>query len=136
VRGLPPDAAARVEKQDLMTLIRRLATATAARSADWQMRAADVYSWSSVEGSINVGSRDGDGAPPYQLVVYNGRGEAVDELTSELLRNDQPAPWNDDLRELYRSARRNALRADDVIEALIGALPTGQEAPAADAQEL
>jgi hypothetical protein len=135
VRGLPPDAAARVEKQHLTTLIRRLATATAARSAKWQVRGADVYSWSSAEGSINVGSRDGDGAPPYQLVVYNRRGEPVDELTSELVRDEQPAPWNDDLHELYRSARRSAMGADDVIEALIAALPTGQETPVGDARE-
>ena len=135
MRGLPADAAARVEKQHLTTLIRRLASATVARSAKWQVRGADVYSWTSTEGSINVGSRDGDGAPPYQLVVYNRRGEPVDELTSELVRDDQPAPWNDDLRELYRSARRNAMGADDVIEALIAALPAGQEAPVADAQE-
>jgi hypothetical protein len=33
------------------------------------------------------------------------------------------------LAELYRAARRSALRADDVIEALIGALPRPENAP-------
>ena len=135
MRGLPSDAAARVEKQHVTTLIRRLAAATAARSAGWQVREPDVYSWSSTEGSLTVGSRDGDGAPPYELVVYNRHGAAVDEVASELLRDDQPAPWNEDLRELYRSARRSALGADDVIEALIAALPTGKGTPVADEQE-
>lgn len=130
MRGLSADAAARLERRHLTTLIRRLAAATAARAAEWQVRDPDVYSWSSVEGSISVGSRDGD--PPYELAIYNGRGERVDELASELVRGDQPAPWNDDLLELYRLARRSALRADDVIEALIAALPTGDRAAAVD----
>jgi hypothetical protein len=132
VRGLSADAAARLEKRHLTTLIRRLAAATAARAAEWQVRDPDVYSWSSAEGSISVGSRDGDGDPPYELAIYNRRGERVDELASELVRGDQPAPWNDDLLELYRLARRSALRADDVIEALIAALPTGDGAALAD----
>ncbi|MFL5923529.1 MAG: hypothetical protein ACJ75Q_00230 [Gaiellaceae bacterium] len=38
------------------------------------------------------------------------------------------------MRELDWFARRSALRADDVIEALIAALPTGEETPVAGAQ--
>jgi hypothetical protein len=45
------------------------------------------------------------------------------ELTSQLVGDDRPAEWNKPLADLYRAARRSALRADDVIEALIEALP-------------
>ena len=36
----------------------------------------------------------------------------------------KPAAWNDTLAKLYRAARRSGLRADDIIDALIEALPT------------
>jgi hypothetical protein len=106
----------------LTKLGKRLAAATTAGAAEWQVRELDVYSWSAGEGGVSVASRDRDAEPPYELVVYNPAGEKVDELASELV-GDQPAPWNDALAELYRAARRSALRADDIIDALIGALP-------------
>jgi ankyrin repeat protein len=111
-------------KERLATLVRELATATAAGAAEWQASEPDVYVWRSAQGAVSVASRDRDGDPPFELVVFNAGDERVDELASELLEDDQPAPWNDDLLELYRLARRSALRADDVIEALIAALPT------------
>jgi hypothetical protein len=111
-------------KERLTTLVRELAASTAAGAAEWQASEPDVYSWRSSEGAVSIGSRDRDGEPPYELVVYNPGDERVDELASELLEDDQPAPWNEALVELYRLARRSALRADDVIEALIAALPT------------
>ncbi|MFL5923528.1 MAG: hypothetical protein ACJ75Q_00225 [Gaiellaceae bacterium] len=114
----------------LTTLVRELAVATAAGAAEWQASQPDVYSWRSSEGAVSVGSRDRDGDPPYELVVFNAGDEKVDELASELLADDQPAPWNDALLELYRVARRSALGAEDVIEALIGSLPGGGKAEA------
>jgi hypothetical protein len=117
------------EKQRLMTLARRLAAATASREADWQAREPDVYIWESSagSGSVSVASRDRDGEPPFELAVYNPAQERVDELGSALLDDDQPAPWNDALATLYRAARRSALRADDIVEALIDALPAASE---------
>jgi starvation-inducible outer membrane lipoprotein len=79
--------------------------------------------WDGEQGSVSVQSRDKDGEPPYQLVVFNTDGAKVDELTSQLLENDQLAEWNEPLAILYRSARRSALNADEVIDALIQALP-------------
>ena len=112
-----------LEKQRLMTLARRLASATSARAARWEVRDGDIYAWESAEGSVTIASRDRDQEPPYELTVYNADGDAVDELTSDLLDDDQPAPWNETLVELYRTARRSALRADEVIEALMDSLP-------------
>jgi hypothetical protein len=108
----------------LTTLAGRLADATTSRAAQWRIGDGDVYSWMATEGSVTIASRDRDGEPPYELTVHNADGEQVDELTSELLADDQPAPWNVALAELYRAARRSALRADDIIDALIDALPS------------
>ena len=109
--------------QRLTELAERLATATNGRSAQWELGGADTFVWRATEGSVTVGSRDRDGEPPYELTVSNPAAERVDELTSELLAGDQPAPWNDALVDLYRAARRSALRAYDIIDALIEALP-------------
>jgi hypothetical protein len=119
------------DTERLIMLAERLATATATRTAEWQVADADVFTWSSARGSVRVASRDRDGEPPYELTVYNDDGQKVDQLTSELLDDDQPAPWNDTLVELYRIARRSALRADDIIEALMAELPSsdGEDEP-------
>lgn len=111
-----------LEKERLMVLAERLAAATAERTAQWQLTADDVYSWAATEGTVTVASRDRDGEPPFELTLYNAGAEKVDELTSELLAGDEPAPWNEPLAELYRVARRSALGADDVIDALLDRL--------------
>jgi hypothetical protein len=115
--------AADANKQRLTDLTERLAAATTARAARWQLEGDDVFVWSAADGVVTVGSRDHDGEPPYELAVYNPARERVDELASDLLEDDQPASWNDALGDLYRAARRSALRADDIIDALIEALP-------------
>jgi len=124
VRRPPHLVTARLEKERLMTLAHRLAVATAAGGAEWSVRELELFSRSSAQGTVTVASRDRDGDPPYEMAVYNLDGEQVDELTSVLLDRDEPAPWNEALAELHRVARRNALHADDIIEALIAALPT------------
>jgi hypothetical protein len=112
----------------LITLGNRLAAATTAGAAQWEVRELDVYSWTAAEGALSVASRDRDAEPPYELVVYNPDGEKIDELASELV-DDEPAAWNDTLAELYRAARRSALRADDIIDALLGSLPKDDRSP-------
>jgi hypothetical protein len=116
-----------LDKQRLTTLARRLAAATASGTAEWEVRELDIYTWESGDGSVSIASRDRDGEPPFELLVYNASQERVDELGSALLEDDEPAPWNDALATLYRVARRSALHADDIIEALIGALPASGE---------
>jgi hypothetical protein len=124
VKRPTPVAAARLENEQLTTLARRLIAATATGETQWQGREPDCYHWASGYGSVRVSSRDRDGEPPYELAVYNTRDEKVDELSSELI-GDEPEAWNRALAELYRAARRNALGADEIVEALIGALGTG-----------
>ena len=116
------------EKQRLTNLARRLAAATSAREARWKTGDDDVYIWTAKEGAVTIVSRDRDDEPPYELAVFTPNNQRVDELTSALLEDDRPAPWNEALVELYRVARRSALGADDIIDALVAALPaTGSD---------
>lgn len=111
------------DKERLTVLAQRLAAATATRAVEWQLADADVFTWRSNGGAVTIASRDRDGEPPYELSLQNHEQQRVDSLTSELLEDDLPAPWNDVLVELYRVARRSALRADEIIDALMAALP-------------
>ena len=120
----------------LIVLCERLAAATRAGATEWQDEGNDAYRWQHADGTVTIGARDGDGQPPYELAIANGRGVRVEELESALVENDLPAPWNDPLTDLYRAARRSALKADEIIDTLIAALPhdveggrRGQTAP-------
>ena len=108
----------------LIELCERLADATATREVEWRREGEDEYIWERKEGRIAIGARDRDGQPPYELTVFNGDGAKVEELASALVDDDRPAEWNDALAELYRVARSNALGADEIIAALMHALPT------------
>lgn len=111
-----------VDSGRVVVLCERLADATRAGTAKWRGEGEDTFLWEGEQGSVSVQSRDNDGEPPYQLVVFNANGVKVEELASQLVENDRPAEWNEPLAVLYRSARRSALNADEVIDALIEAL--------------
>ena len=127
--------AVRSDHARLIALCERLSAATLAGDAKWRGEGEDHYIWERPEGAVAVDARDRDGQPPYQLTVLNSNQEKVEDLTSALVDDDQPAPWNEPLAELYRVARRSALRADEIIDALMEALPKpgaghqGAEAP-------
>lgn len=114
--------AVQAENGRVVVLSERLADATHKGGAEWLREGEDVFVWQGEQGSVSIGSRDKDGEPPYQLVVVDSNGEKLEDLTSQLVDNDRPAEWNEPLAELYRAARRSALRADEVIQALIDAL--------------
>jgi hypothetical protein len=110
-----------LDKQQLAQLALRLAEATAAKRIEWRSPEADVFEWAAAGGIVTVASRDRDSQPPFELAVFNGNRQKLDDLESDLI-DDQPAPWNGALADLYSVARRSALRADDVIEALLSTL--------------
>jgi len=122
------------DRAPIVVLCDRLAGATLARHAEWDSENEDTYLWRRSEGAVTIGSRDRDGEPPYVLAVRNPDGEVVDELASDLGEDDEPAPWNDALSELYRVARRSAMRADDIIDALMQSLPPTHAEPLAGVQ--
>jgi hypothetical protein len=112
------------ELDRLVLLCQRLVEATASRQVEWRLdeEEDDLFAWAHEAGSVSITSRDGDADPPYELGVYNPDREKVEELSSDLVGDDEPAPWNEPLAQLYRAARRSALRADDIIDAMIDAL--------------
>jgi hypothetical protein len=111
----------------LIVLCERLAGTTRAGAAEWRDEGNDTYLWNHAGGAVTIGARDGDGQPPYELAISNPQGLRVEELESALVESDLPAPWNEALADLYRAARRSALKADEIIDALIAALPTDTE---------
>lgn len=111
----------------LIALCDRLAAATRAGAAEWRDEGNDTYLWQNADGTVRIGARDGDDQPPYRLAIANQQGVRVEEVESALVGNDLPAPWNEPLADLYRAARRSALKADELIDALIAALPTETE---------
>lgn len=111
----------------LIVLCERLAEATLAGHVEWRSEGEDRYVWEHETASVAVGARDKDGQPPYDLAVLDRNGEQLEELTSALVGDDRPAPWNEPLSELYRVARRSGLHADEIIDALIAALPVHRE---------
>jgi hypothetical protein len=124
----------RIDADRLVLLCQRLVEATASRQVAWRLDEEededDLFEWADKAGSVSITSRDGDGDPPYELGIYNPDHEKVEELSSDLVGDDEPAPWNEPLAHLYRVARRSALRADDIIDALIDALLVSEaEAP-------
>lgn len=123
----------RIDAERLILLCQRLAEATVSRQVEWRLAGEerDLFEWAGEAGFVSIASRDGDGDPPFELAIYNRDNEEVEELSSDLVGDDEPAPWNEPLAELYRVARRSALRADDIIDALIDALPVS-EAEAAE----
>jgi ankyrin repeat protein len=114
--------ALRTDHARLIVFCDRLAHATLSAAAEWRGEGDDHYKWERAEGSVSIGARDRDGQAPYELAVFNGAGDKVEELVSALV-DDEPAEWNEPLAELYRVARRSALHADEIIEALMKALP-------------
>jgi hypothetical protein len=125
--------AVQTDRAGIAVLCERLLDATRAGYVEWRREDEDVFVWQAEQAGVSIGSRDKDGEPPYQLVVVNGDGEKLEELTSELVEDDQPARWNEPLAGLYRSARRKALGADEIIEALIQTLPTRRAARSSSA---
>ena len=106
----------------LILLCQRLVTATTYGEAEWQGDDEDRFTWVNPEGAVTIGTRDRDGQPPYELAIMNRDGQRVEQLFSALVGDDEPARWNEHLAELYRVARRSALHADEIIDALIAAL--------------
>jgi hypothetical protein len=112
----------------VIVLCKRLAEATSSGDVEWRAEDEDWYLWEHPEGAVAIGARDRDGQPPYELQIMNGEGQRVEQLLSALVADDQPAPWNEPLAELYRLARRSALHADEIIDALIAGLQSGTDA--------
>jgi hypothetical protein len=107
------------DTNQLAKLAERLLDGTRLRSVHWRPAEVETYTWGTTDGSVTIASRDRDGEPPYELAIFNPENVKVDTLKSDLLPGDVPAPWNGALADLYAAARRDALGADDLIDALM-----------------
>jgi hypothetical protein len=116
----------------LVELCERLAAATTQGDADWAADEETSFVCRRRAGSVGIRSRDADGEPPYELIVYGPNGAKVENLLSEWNREEEPAFWNPALAELYRAARRNALGVDRILDDLFAELPPARpvKAPA------
>ena len=66
----------------------------------------------------------------FRLCLLNTRGAVVDSLETEW-NFPEPGPmhWNQDLADLYHSARRVAHNVDDAIDSLLADIEKGISAP-------
>lgn len=110
------------DNQRLIVLCERLCEATLAGVAAWRVEGEDAFVWEREQGSVSITHRDLEGRLRHEVAIFNPAGEQVDELSSEL-RDEEPAGWNETLAELHRLARRSALHADEIVDALIEAIP-------------
>jgi hypothetical protein len=109
----------------LSELSQRLTSATTTRAIKWVPEPGKDTSfvYGRKNGSVVIRSRDGDGEPPYELVLYNAEGNRIETLESYWEDRDEPAFWNRSLEELYRAARGNALGIDELIDEIMSELP-------------
>jgi hypothetical protein len=107
----------------LVELCERLAAATTQGEVEWTAEEETSFVYKRRAGSVGVRSRDRDGEPPYELMVYGPDGAKVENLFSEWTPDEEPAFWNPALAEVYRAARRNALGVDRILDDLFAELP-------------
>jgi hypothetical protein len=110
----------------LLALARELLEKTRNGLIKWKPDAALAsFAIRTRRGSVVVGSRDGDGQEPFTLTVLNPEGQAIEALVSEWWKIDpdfgprEPAPWNDLLADLYRTARANAVDLEGIIDGIL-----------------
>ncbi|MFI6609711.1 hypothetical protein [Streptomyces sp. NPDC050507] len=84
-----------------------------------------TFTVSLTRGTISIWSVDGDDLHPYTLQVRGERGQVVEEVeTPRLNAEDEHAftPLQNDIKDLYLSARRNALNIDAVLRQMLNDL--------------
>jgi hypothetical protein len=107
----------------LVELCERLASATVLGGVEWVPEEETAFVCKKRSGTVAIRSRDRDGEPPYELVIFNRDGAKVESLFSEWSAEQEPAYWNKAFADLYRAARRQALGVDKLVDDLLGELP-------------
>jgi hypothetical protein len=104
----------------LAGLVIRLAELTRGAQARWELAEADrddSFTYATPAGAVTVSSRDNDGRDPYVLAIQDAHGRLVER--AELRWNGADGHLYELVDRLYRAARRQVLRTDAVIEALL-----------------
>lgn len=110
----------------LVELCERLAAATMDEQVEWEAGEETAFTCVRRSGTILVRSVNGDGEPPLELVILNTDSVKVESVVSEWSAEEEPAPWNGAVANLYRVARRQALHADRLVAELVAELPAVQ----------
>lgn len=100
----------------LQGIIKRLLELTQQGAIHWargSRRSVEPFSINLTESTIRLRSRDDDQAAPYLVQILNDEGILIETIQAET--EDEI----DMLSELYRLARREALRVDDVISSVL-----------------
>lgn len=107
--------------QRLEELVKRLNLATARGDLEWQPTDNETAFVCTFDGpSVELISKDKDGAAPFILQVLNDKGNVIESITD---RGDDP--WADyNLAELYERARRSATNVDDILDSILKDLPS------------
>ena len=113
----------------LVELCERLAAATVLGQVDWTAEDDTAFICKRRAGAVAIRSRDRDGDPPYELSIYGPRGATVETLLSEWTVDEEPAFWNTGLSDLYRTARRQALGVDRILDDFFAELPPVEPVP-------
>lgn len=113
-------------EQQVIDLIGRLHAATRAGRAKWGAESNFSFLLTVPSGSVRVGSVDKDGSAPYELIVSDENGVAVESVRSTWYHDPEaeewegePAAWNIPLKDLYETARSSALNIDKVIAGIL-----------------
>jgi hypothetical protein len=117
----------------LTKLCAALTEATAAGHIEWVASEDASFSYESEKGAgaVEIRSCDQDGEAPFELAIYNAEMVKVDSLLSDW-SDEEPAPWNAHLFDLYRVARRQALGVDQVIDGLLAEVHMARDDAFAD----
>ncbi|MFC8018897.1 hypothetical protein [[Kitasatospora] papulosa] len=81
-----------------------------------------VFTLSLTRGTVSIWSIDGDDLHPFTFQVRGERGQVVEQVeTPRLNMGDERefSPFENEIKELYESARKNALNIDAVLRQML-----------------
>lgn len=80
----------------------------------------DFYEIVTTRSRILVGSRDGDGEPPYEVIIVKPNStDIVETISGAGSRSEESAEVGRIITELYHMARRKALGVEDAVKAAL-----------------
>jgi hypothetical protein len=108
---------------DLAGFAKRLIQLTEEGRINWEPTGDDGFAYVGSRASVVIRSQDKDQRHPFILSILDGDVEA-DSLKSgwdaeSEYEEGPPLTWNDDLQNLYGSARRSAFKIDVLIASIL-----------------
>jgi hypothetical protein len=112
--------------EKLAKLVDRLYERTEANAVQWGKADREVFAASFPNYSVDLSEAHNTwGSPAFVLRIYNSDGDVVEWISSRTLASELPASDKDYekiMEELYKLARRSALKSDQAVDELISVL--------------